>query len=413
MAAARKGNDQIVRMFLDKCSTVDIDRTINVYIELRRDKISNYWNGPGGPRASFSECRSCFFCGEYCEYWTYLCESCAHESGRTALWLACFYGHLEVVRTLIEIGKADINISNDANWTPLRAAIHYTIKHHSENLSTIKTLLKHGSDPTIQDAQGETALHYAIRCQNKEIVQEILHYGFKHNQRDEYDLTPLMAAMDMELEDILDIFYQILPRQEYIDEMMLLGCLYAFKYQYLFAGLNPRAFIFFEKALKLQESNSNAQPCDVYKFRRECQTIDELRAIQFNRESMYIQALLVYERLLPQRNEISLLIPDLFTFYTYYLDNKDYNQCLLILIHLYPMILSCKEDILNTWHTDDCLKRFVDLLNSLMINQDMKYIDYIIRGFKWTLNRFFDSKTLCHICLCATYVTIPISVQVF
>jgi hypothetical protein len=127
---------------------------------------------------------------------------------------------------------------------------------------------------------------------------------------------------------------------------------------------------------------------------------------------MYIQALLIYERLLPQRNEISLLIPKLFTFYTYHLRIQDYKQCLLILIHLYPMILSCKENMLHTWDTD-WLIWFVDLLNSLMINQDMRYIDYIIHGFKWSLNGLYsDDVKLCHICLCATNVIIPISVQV-
>ncbi len=160
-------------------------------------------------------------------------------------------------------------------------------------------------------------------------MQEILNYGFKHDQRDEYNLTPLMLAIAMNLTDIIDLFYQIQPRQQYIDEMMLLGSHYTLKYRLGFMNVNPRALIYFEQGLK------NAQPCDLYQFRRECQTIDELRAIQFNSELMCIQALLVYERLFPERNEVYLLIPKLFDFYRHYSNIQDYERCLFILIHLY------------------------------------------------------------------------------
>lgn len=50
-------------------------------------------------------------------------DYCASQFGRTALWLACFNGHLDVVRTLVEIGHADVNLTDDRYWTPLRAAI--------------------------------------------------------------------------------------------------------------------------------------------------------------------------------------------------------------------------------------------------------------------------------------------------
>ncbi len=136
MAAARQGNDRIVRMFLNKCSTVDINLTIDANIELKRDKTSQYWTGydwicaPFNDNFDESHLHSChgFCCDEQFTYRHCYCACCSrgfreNGFGRTALWLACFYGHLEVVRTLIEIGKADINISDHKNWTPLRAAI--------------------------------------------------------------------------------------------------------------------------------------------------------------------------------------------------------------------------------------------------------------------------------------------------
>jgi hypothetical protein len=182
MAAARKGNDQIVRMFLDKCSTVNINFTINVNIELRRDNISKYWNGLDWICASFNDlfnqCHSCFCRDEQFEYDPCLCAYCTHRfcengGGKTALWLACFYGHLEVVRSLIEIGKADINISDHKNWTPLRAAIS------QGHIDIVKYLIEQFNE-TIDDTRD---LFIAIKYGHVDMIDYLLNQGCDPNTR--------------------------------------------------------------------------------------------------------------------------------------------------------------------------------------------------------------------------------------
>jgi len=137
--------------------------------------------------------------------------------------------------------------------------------------------------------------------------------------------------------------YEMLPRQQYIDEIMLLACYHTLEYIGEFVHINPEGFIYFEQALRLQEQNSNAIPCEAYLFQRECRTIDEL---------MYIQALLVYERLLPQRDETHLLIPGLIRLNDAYQERGEYNRCLLILTHVYQIILSCKENSVQYYNAD-------------------------------------------------------------
>lgn len=181
------------------------------------------------------------------------------------------------------------------------------MNHYSRDLSVIKTILKHGGDPTIKDDDGQTALHITILNGSEEIIKEILNFGYKHDQRDDYDFTPLMLALDNGQTNIINIFYEMLPRQQYVDELMLLGSYYALRYQPNLFSLHPKAFEYFKQALILQEPNLDSLLCETDLFQKECQTVDELINIQNSNISMYIQGLLVYERLLTQRDEIYLL----------------------------------------------------------------------------------------------------------
>jgi ankyrin repeat protein len=76
--------------------------------------------------------------------------------GSTALHCACWKGHLEDVRFLVQAG-ADLQAHNTNNhWgtTPLRAAVH-------ANRAAIATLLiEAGADVNARDMNGQTPLHH-------------------------------------------------------------------------------------------------------------------------------------------------------------------------------------------------------------------------------------------------------------
>jgi ankyrin repeat protein len=114
MVAASSGNDRLVRMLLDEPLVIGINLKFDINIELKKDKCPN------------NIYQSHDSCGQAKYHWKFpnnINFDCGNEIGRSALWIACFNGHLNVVRTLIEFGKADVNLPDHKNWSPLRAAI--------------------------------------------------------------------------------------------------------------------------------------------------------------------------------------------------------------------------------------------------------------------------------------------------
>ncbi|CAF1687769.1 unnamed protein product, partial [Adineta ricciae] len=191
---------------------------------------------------------------------------------------------------------------------------------------------------------------------------------FQHNQRNKQNLTPLMLALENKNKNIIDLFYQFYSRQNYIDELMLLACHWTFYERFDIFGNGSIAFQYFEQALQLQELNVNIAPSyDFYLFRNECRTIDELKVIRNNSALMYIQGFLVCERLLRQRNEIHLLIPEFFKLYDIYYDSKEYDYCLSLLIYIYPLTLLSKGISFTYWNIT-CLQLIVDLIGTQVVH---------------------------------------------
>ena len=74
------------------------------------------------------------------------------SDGATPLFMAAQKGHTEVVRFLVEEGKADVDKVNDNNQTPINVAAD------SGHLEVVQFLLGKGADCTIKDKWGDTPL---------------------------------------------------------------------------------------------------------------------------------------------------------------------------------------------------------------------------------------------------------------
>ncbi len=92
---------------------------------------------------------------------------------KSPLETAAFYSTPEIVQLLIDNGAS----VNQQNWhekgTPLMAAVT------ANNLENVKILLEHKVDPNLKDKFEHTALWYAQRKGNKEIIQLLRKYGAK------------------------------------------------------------------------------------------------------------------------------------------------------------------------------------------------------------------------------------------
>ncbi|XP_052759583.1 E3 ubiquitin-protein ligase MIB1 [Galleria mellonella] len=123
--------------------------------------------------------------------------------GHTALQAAAQNGHVEVIRTLVELGAeadaedrdgdraahhaafgdepaalralhaaaADLNARNRRRQTPLHIAVN---KGH---LGVVRTLLQLGVHPSLQDSEGDTSLHDAITKKRDDMLTLLLDHG--------------------------------------------------------------------------------------------------------------------------------------------------------------------------------------------------------------------------------------------
>ena len=125
--------------------------------------------------------------------------------GFTPLALAAHFGHLEVMRLLIDRG-GDLNrlATHRIAVTPLHAALF------GRQLEAALLLVERGADVTLARGgsglkrAGWTALHYAADMGFRALVQPLLDRGADPSRPDEEGKTPLDVAIDANHHDIVE-----------------------------------------------------------------------------------------------------------------------------------------------------------------------------------------------------------------
>ena len=126
--------------------------------------------------------------------------------GFTPLALAAHFGHLEVLRLLIDRG-ADVNrvATHRLAVTPLHAALF------GRQVDAALLLIERGADVTLARGgsgwkrAGWTALHYAAGMGFRTLVQPLLDRGADPSRPDEEGKTPLDVAIDANHSGIADV----------------------------------------------------------------------------------------------------------------------------------------------------------------------------------------------------------------
>lgn len=112
------------------------------------------------------------------------------RAGHSAMYLCSNYptGRESFLKALIDTG-ADINITfSYFNWTPLMVAC-YAGSHYNAKL-----LLKGGANPNRINSLGETALHKAVKHNDKRLTLLLIDFGVDINAKDNNNQSAIVLA---------------------------------------------------------------------------------------------------------------------------------------------------------------------------------------------------------------------------
>ena len=244
----------------------------------------------------------------------------------TPLWCAAVANKLEVVKILIR-HSADVNATSDTESTPVRSACYMT------NIEVVKYLVENGADihkPNInggtclinsvqsvdlcrylieknagvnaQDNSGNLALHYAIREGRMETVRLLLKHGSDPYVKNDFGDDAVQTAALRGYIDILEfLLYRIKPsieRQIEAYELMATNFVDE-KHDIQQAIQNWRHGM--ELRFKDPENiieKKQSPPNPAYQNHLEAASMSELEEIATNPDAVYMQALIIRERIL-------------------------------------------------------------------------------------------------------------------
>ncbi|CAF1198744.1 unnamed protein product [Didymodactylos carnosus] len=207
------------------------------------------------------------------------------------------------------------------------------ISSYKGHLEVTDYLCKMGCDLNRSNYQAVTALHAAAAENHLLIVQCLTKNGAIINKNSK-GLTPLSeAAMNLNLsivdyftDDTLNLFSQL----QCIEAFELLATSYA---GYFVDNSNiEKIYEYLLKAMQLRYSDPNKPilkivlpPSEMYENHIECNTLEELKLIQFNVDSLFMETFVVRERILGSQHEA--LIPNLLYIGAVYADQKKFDRC--------------------------------------------------------------------------------------
>jgi Fem-1 family protein b len=221
------------------------------------------------------------------------------RTNSTPIRCACSHGNIDMVRYLIENG-ADIHIAKICNQTNLLLSV---AREHMELVTYLVNEL--GCDVNECNSHGRSPLTLAADRGSLELVQFLLDHGAR-NVRLSFDhMSPLMLAAEKRRTDVVNAISSHCTLLEQIEGEELLGS--AFTCTELGDSDYEQSYEHYSRALELRSIHNFPKPLKqstdaIFNHRQECQTIHQLNELRSNPHELYIEALLIRERLLGPTN---------------------------------------------------------------------------------------------------------------
>ena len=229
----------------------------------------------------------------------------------TPLIIAAHNGHLNSVKILLTYGanietRGTLTIGDEVvkGCTPLLAAAA------SGHLDVVKLFIDKGAFMDLQDEDGYTALHSAVKGGHINIVSELLALGASQLPN-KLGLTPLLYACD---ECFIEMVEHIINRPECtkeqrIDALELLAATVANNS----SGDSEKAFSYMKRGMEERyEDPANPllkkkmEPVEAYQNRKESQTLEELALLEGDDHAIGMEGLIIQERILGPGNPVNL-----------------------------------------------------------------------------------------------------------
>ena len=122
---------------------------------------------------------------------------------RTPLYLASRHGYGDLVNELINAG-ADLDAKSSDGWTALHVALFY------EHYNIVKDLIAAEANVNLtQDQSQWTPLHTACFNESIEIVRLLLEAGADVDAKDSDERTPLYYSNDQKIIELLNMYETI------------------------------------------------------------------------------------------------------------------------------------------------------------------------------------------------------------
>ncbi|KAL3285870.1 hypothetical protein HHI36_000390 [Cryptolaemus montrouzieri] len=172
---------------------------------LYRDCTENCRSVSHGDVISAAITKRCISDLELCSYLNYICTNCESVKdsvGRTALHLAASCGRIELVRWLVKIRNANINLKDEeSGYTPLHRSLFYGKIHVAVEL------MKLGANSSIYDMDSLTAVEHVTKDGHKPLdcySGNLYTWGLNNN-------NSLGSFSSRTIPESLDIFHKRYP----------------------------------------------------------------------------------------------------------------------------------------------------------------------------------------------------------
>jgi Fem-1 family protein b len=217
------------------------------------------------------------------------------KTNSTPLRCACYHGNVDMTRYLIENG-GDINIAKENDETNLKISVWY--KRVEMVLYLVNEL---NCDVNVCDNALRSPLYDAVYRESLELTKFLLAHGARNFRSTHDQMSPLMWVAEKKRIDIMEAIYPYCSLLEQTEAEELLGSAFVC-FQHDDRDLE-QSFAHFHRALDLRRTHDlqkvlGAISMQIFDYRQEYQTFEQLEEIRSNPERIYIEALLVRERLL-------------------------------------------------------------------------------------------------------------------